>query len=180
MRRRRNVKRNLPGLEIVSFDGSGKSSKRKLTVTTPDVVRQVETNELPVQDKDLTEEQPLQPHIVDMNNGNEGDDEGDSVNELEDVTNYRKRQQRAAQGWEGIRDAMLQAFVESELIPDGCLCTKCKTDNATFRCLKCGAGVFYCEACVSVIHSNQNVFHLVEQWQASKLVCLFMYLIRRF
>ena len=128
MRRRRNVKRSLPGLEIVSFDGSGKSSKRKLTVTTPDVVRQVETNELPVQDKDLTEEQPLQPHIVDMNDGNEGDDEGDSANELEDVTNYRKRQQRAAQGWEGIRDAMLQAFVESELIPDGCLCTKCKTE----------------------------------------------------
>ena len=50
MSRRRNVKRNLPGLEIVSFDGSGKSSKRKLTVTTPDVVRQVKTNELPVQD----------------------------------------------------------------------------------------------------------------------------------
>ena len=103
MSRRRNVKRNLPGLEIVSFDGSGKSSKRKLMVTTPDVVRQVETNELPVQDKDLTEEQPLLPHIVDMNDGNEGDDEGDSVDELEDVTNYRKRQRRAAQGWEGIR-----------------------------------------------------------------------------
>ena len=43
------MKGNLPSLEIVNFHGqdSGKSSKRKLTLTTPDVVRQVNTRKLP-------------------------------------------------------------------------------------------------------------------------------------
>ena len=57
------MKGNLPSLEIVAFHGSGKSSKRKLTLTTPDVVRQVNTRELPrEQDMYLTEERQFLAH----------------------------------------------------------------------------------------------------------------------
>ena len=72
-RRRNHVKRNLPGLKIVTFYWSGRRS-----TSTPDVVRQVSTNELPVEDKDFTEEQPMEPRVMDINDGNEGDYEGDS------------------------------------------------------------------------------------------------------
>lgn len=120
-RRWNHVKRNLPGLEIVTFHGSGRRSKRKLTLTTPDVVRQVNTSELPVEDKDFTEEQPMEPHVMDINDGNEGDDEDDSDDELENVTNYRKRQKRGSQGWKGIWDAMLQALV---VVPDNATAKK--------------------------------------------------------
>ena len=169
MGRRRNVKRNLPSMEVVSFEGSSTFSKRRITLTTPDVVQPVEGSGS--KDDDLIEEHTMQPLAMDIIDGNEGDDEDDSEDDQAEVSCYKKRQQRAAQGWENIRDAMLRAVIESEWIPDGSLCTECRTANAMFRCLKCGAGVFYCEACVSTVHSiNRNVFHLVEQWKASTFV----------
>ena len=63
--RRRNVKGNF---KFAMFGNggsswSGKSSKRKLTLTTPDVVRQVNTRELPrEQDMYLTEERQFLAH----------------------------------------------------------------------------------------------------------------------
>lgn len=73
----------------MTFHGSWKRSKRKLTLTPPSTGRcsKVNTSELPGENEDFTEERPLQPHIMDINDGNEGDDEGDSDDELENVTN---------------------------------------------------------------------------------------------
>ena len=50
----------------MTFYGSGKSSKRKLTLTTPDVARQVNTKELPrEQDMYLTEHVHLTEEVKD-------------------------------------------------------------------------------------------------------------------
>ena len=76
MRRRRNVKRNLPSMEVVSFEGSSTFSKRRITLTTPDVVQPVEGSGS--KDDDLIEEHTMQPLIMDIIDGNEGDDEDDS------------------------------------------------------------------------------------------------------
>ncbi len=76
----------------------------------------------------------MQPLILHINNGNEGDDEEDFEDDQGELSQYRKKQHH---------DAMLRAFVESEWIPDGRVCTGCSTTEATFRCLKCGTGVFY-------------------------------------
>ena len=165
MGRRRNVKRKLPSIEIVSFEGSSTVSKRRVPLSTPSV-------DQPAQESDsesdhFAEEHPIQPLIIDMDDGNEGDNEEDSEDDQAEISTYRRKQQSAAQGWENIRDSMLQAVIESELIPDGSLCNECQTGTAVFRCRKCGTGIFYCETCVGTVHRNKNVFHEVEQWEAS-------------
>ena len=170
MGRRRNVKRKLPSIQIVSFEGSSSVSRRRFTVSTPDVFQPVQTSDS--ESEHVAEVHPVQPLIMDMNDeiGNEGDNEEDSEDDQPDqaeLSIYKRKQQSAAQGWENIRDSMLDAFVESELIPDGSLCTECQTGTAVFRCRKCGTGIFYCETCVSAVHRNKNVFHEVEKWEAS-------------
>lgn len=160
MGRRRNVKRSLPMIEVVSFESSSTSSansiskttKRKCRLTTPDVVEPIHGSDSSSGNEDFMDDTSMQglARVVDGNDdGNEGDDEEDLEAENANVTSeYRRKQQRSAKGWENIRDAMLRAVIETEMIPDGCLCTECNHSNATFRCLKCGAGVFYCEECV--------------------------------
>lgn len=170
MGRRRNVKRKLPSIQIVSFEGSSNISRRRFTVSARDVVQPVQTSES--ESEQLAEVHPAQPLIMDMNDeiGNEGDNEEDSEDDQPDqaeLSIYKRKKQSAAQGWENIRDSMLQAVIESELIPDGSLCNECQTGTAEFRCRKCGTGVFYCEKCVGAVHRNKNVFHEVEQWEAS-------------
>jgi hypothetical protein len=172
MSRRRNVKRRLPSIEIVSFEGSSNITKRRVTLSTPDVIQPVEASDFVSEHS--AEVHPIQPLIMAINDGNEGDDEDDSEDDQPaEVSNYKRKQQSSAKGWENIRDSMLQAVIESELISDGCLCAECHTGTAVFRCRKCGTGIFYCETCVSSVHSKKNVFHEVEEWKAS-LICFFI------
>ncbi|CAB4029372.1 Hypothetical predicted protein [Paramuricea clavata] len=101
MGRRRNVKRSLPYKEVVSFESSSTFSKRRITLTTPDVVQPVEGSGS--KDDDFIEEHAMQPLAMDIIDGNEGDDEDDSEDDQAEVSCYKKRQQRAAQGclgWE--------------------------------------------------------------------------------
>jgi hypothetical protein len=99
-------------MEVVSFEGSSTFSKRRITLTTPDVVQPVEGSG---SKDDLMEEHTMQPLAMDVIDGNEGDDEDDSEDDQAEVSCYKKRQ-RAAQGWENIRDAMLRAVIESDYL----------------------------------------------------------------
>jgi hypothetical protein len=110
-------------MEVVSFESSSTFSKRRITLTMPDVVQPVEGSGS--KDDDLIEEHTMQPLAMNIIDGNEGDDEDDSEDDQAEVSCYKKRQQCTAQGRENIRDSMLRAVIESEWIPDGSLCTEC-------------------------------------------------------
>jgi hypothetical protein len=69
--------------------------------------------------------------------------------------------------WENVRDEILKAAIESESIPVGQMCTNCRMDGASYRCLKCGIRNYFCESCIALLHSNKCVFHVVEQWKVS-------------
>ena len=172
MGRKRNIKRRLPSVEVVTFGASRTISKRRLVMRTPNLAASDTRSD--GEHGNLIEHPPTQsiPHSVDRDDdGNQADDEEimESDAESENVSQYRKRQQRSAEGWKNVRDAMLQAVIESEWLPDGCLCSNCSVADALFRSLACGASVFYCESCVSIVHRNRNVFHDIEEWKASSL-----------
>ena len=167
MNRRRNVKRSLPALEVVSFSSA---SKRKVELTTPvvgeGIGQQKEIND-GVIDHSSTSVELSYPNEIEST-------DGDDEQEDNTVSGYARKQQRAAKHWSEITNEMLTAVIESECVSDEQLCTRCTQDPATFRCLKCGAGALYCEACVAAVHNNRNYFHVVEQWKASVLNCLFL------
>ena len=79
MGRQRNVKRKLPSIQIVPFEGSSSISRRRFTVSTPDVLQPVQTSES--KSEQLAEVHPAQPLIMDMNDeiGNEGDNKCNSL-----------------------------------------------------------------------------------------------------
>ncbi|XP_028417790.1 uncharacterized protein LOC114542444 isoform X2 [Dendronephthya gigantea] len=157
MKRRRNLKRTLPAIEIVSF-GRSSVQRRKVTLTAPEIVDSNQRRQVG-DDEETFRMDTENRETFAMNDGHEGDDEEESDDDQgeDEVTQYRKKQQRAAQGWEDIRDAMLRAVVELEWIPDGQLCSKCATSEANFRCLQCGAGVYYCEQCDRMFQPSQII-----------------------
>ena len=96
MGRRRGVKRKLPAIKVLPFNSSSSSStysKRTIALTTPDVVN-ADRNDS--EDDDFVEPVSVQPLILHINDGNEIDDEEDFEDDQGGLSQYRKKQQRAA------------------------------------------------------------------------------------
>ena len=168
---RRNIERNLPTFDVVSFtDASPSPVRRKVAFTIQEeqdiVSASVRVNEdIPVEDNAKISA----PFVFDEG---EPSNESDSASSVDDEntqksTVYSKRQQNSAKNWENVRDEILKAAIESESIPVGQMCTNCRKDSASYRCLKCGIGNYFCESCIALLHSNKCVFHVVEQWKVS-------------
>lgn len=170
MSRRRNVKRTLPPLEVISFTHSSSApSKRKIKFTTSTVGGACEIRDSENLDITTDPSQNFLPFSYELDDVNESDDGNDGDDEQEQITvcvsSYARKQEGAAKHWSDIRGKLLQAVIESECIPDKQICMHCNQDSAAFRCLKCGAGIFYCEECVRSVHDHRNIFHVVEEWK---------------
>ena len=188
---RRNIKRTLTGLDIVSFtDSSPSPVRRRIELAT------AQSNIESVQREDVSTGLQLAQVIDDEINPvdalntstsfefhtrqlrlNSESSENDSHGSEDDETveaqqnlrssSYDKRKQNSVKNWENIRPLLRDVVIESECIPIGQTCSFCNTASATFRCLKCGSGQFFCEPCVASLHRNACVFHVVEQWKVS-------------
>ncbi len=168
---RRNIKRTLPSFDVISFTESSPTPvRRRIEMTTSQEQNFVSTcisenEDIPVED---TSNISI-PFVFDEGELS-GDSDSDNSDEDENAKNstiYSKRQENSARNWESVREDLLKAVIESECIPDDQMCTNCRTDSASYRCLKCGIGNFFCESCVASLHSKICVFHVVEQWKVS-------------
>ena len=118
--------------------------------------------------------------------GDDDNDEGISNHDAIEGTStaYEKRKQKAADGWNAIRDSLLHTAVETHCILTytknylfyihnnyrGQKCGKCQSEEATVYCKDCGPFVYLCQACTVVIHNDPlflgNAFHLPQLWTA--------------
>ena len=81
MGRRRNIKRRLPSIEVVTFEGSSRrTSKRRIVLKTPAVVRAEKSDS---KDKVCAKDPPMQPFILDDSYVNDGRDRGDDEDKSE-------------------------------------------------------------------------------------------------
>lgn len=173
---RRNIKRNLPGFDVVSFtDLSPSPVRRRVELATPqepnfvDTCSRVNEDILVDVDANISTQFALDQREVSSDSDSaESSDEGESTQK---TTTYGKRQQNSAKNWENVREELLKAVIESECIPDGQVCSKCGTDRASYCCIKCGIGNYFCESCVASLHRNICVFHAVEHWKVSSICC---------
>ncbi|XP_028412340.1 uncharacterized protein LOC114535157 [Dendronephthya gigantea] len=173
----RNIKRTLPrgpSFEFVAFtDSSPSPIRRRIELASPQNRDETSArvNEVGECEDNLgTSVQTSSSFVFSERDLTEIFSESDSDCENNEKapgksTSYAKRQQSSTKNWENIRGTLLKAVVESECIPCGQLCTNCNVASANFRCLKCGAGNYFCEACVASLHKNVCVFHVVEQWK---------------
>ncbi len=179
---RRNIKRNLAGLDLISFNSGSNAPVRA-------VRRKVELEVInPVNPPNVQAELESEPSCEESNCFDEGgsselfefreqdclfdgDSSSDSDEEQESqeqtITNYARREENSAKNWAEIRSKLRDAVTESECIPAGQPCCKCNSKNADFRCVKCGMGNFFREDCIVAIHQDMCVFHVIEQWKVS-------------
>ena len=78
---------------------------------------------------------------------------------------HKIQKQAHAAIWDGIRNDILRAVVESEAMPQNQVCIKCNNVLATLRCRKCGPSAFSCDVCFLTDHKNTNLFHIAEEWK---------------
>lgn len=187
---RRNIKRNLKGLDVLSFSNSSPARRSRRNVAF--LPGQSNSDES-IRTSTTTTRSPLVQELVQDNNEIDRDfipstsfefqirevDEDDICSEEERADKktadaHCKRKQNSAKNWESIRSSLLNVIIESECIPLGRTCFVCNVAPAIFRCISCGIGQYFCENCVESLHKNVCVFHVVEQWKVSNYVRLYI------
>jgi hypothetical protein len=178
---RRNIKRNLSGVDLISFDSDSDCDSNAIAPARA-VRRKVEY----VIDVAELESETSREELncfddsaslvsIEFDSDSIGSSDNDSGEEQESqqqtITNYARREENSAKNWAEIRFKLRDAVIESECIPVGQQCSKCNSKSADCRCIKCGMGNFFCQDCVVSIHQNICVFHVIEQWKVSVCVC---------
>ena len=181
---RRNIMRNLTGLDIERFDSSEPSRARR-KVERAHSTRQVQAGqgEQPHETSICLSSRPSERISQDISrkighrvvantstsfelhekelvldsNSESDDNEAEEVQVKSTTTNYAKRQENNVKNWESIRLLLRNAVVESECIPVGQVCGTCNSTDASYRCLSCGAGIFFVKP---VLHQFTTIFDI--------------------
>lgn len=85
--------------------------------------------------------------------------------DFDEPSAHEIERQSASSKWQMLRSKLLTAAVESASLPPNQLCIVC-CQLASFRCLECGPGVYYCSEYFCKVHEKMNFFHIAEKWEA--------------
>ena len=78
-------------------------------------------------------------------------------------------QKQSIESWRKIRLDMLKVVIGTEALPEDKLCFVCNSEIATYRCLQCSPGLYYCSSRFESAHSRTNIFHSAEVWEVRLL-----------
>ena len=93
----------------------------------------------------------------------------------EPMSNYTKRKLREGKAWEEMRENLRSSFIQQQFLPEDTICKGCMQSSsgstnprrAVCRCQDCGWQQYFCLECATVLHSNSNMFHVLEIWKVS-------------
>lgn len=80
---------------------------------------------------------------------------------------YSVKQRISSDAWEGVRELLRMACVESHILPENQVCVACSSTEANIWCRRCGANAFFCEECWRASHERVNIFHVPEFWEVT-------------
>eukprot|EP00795_Rhopilema_esculentum_P007287 gene7287-12983_t len=185
VRKKRNYCRaRIPtiSVKVVKCNGASKVRKIPLTCNRPALTsakkREAEWPNLRLDQQPPPSESlpPCEPHGYD----NETDIIANRcAQENSQATSYSTRKRREETAWENSRQKLQEAFVSQQFLPNSTICTACEDfgrrlpNMAVCRCKDCGWKQVFCLSCATSIHSDRNLFHVLEIWKDGAFIPLF-------
>ena len=106
------------------------------------------------------------------NVGSESGFDGGSFNDITPVppanepSLHEITQKASIASWSRMRLDLLRTVIESNCMPHDQYCSKCFSQQATYRCLQCGPKSYFCHNCFGEVHNTMNFFHTGEAWDS--------------
>lgn len=113
--------------------------------------------------------------VLDQQNHSEENinrDGAELINRKTDLNSYERRKMREESCWENMREKLQKVHVNQQYLATDTVCVICVDENikprkAVCRCQDCGWQQNFCIQCATAIHSNKNMFHILELWKVS-------------
>ncbi len=91
----------------------------------------------------------------------------------EPMSKYTKRKLREEKAWEEMREKLQCSYVQQQFLPGNTICKGCMQSSsgsinpccAVCRCQDCCWQQYFCLECAIALHSNSNMFHILEVWK---------------
>ncbi len=111
----------------------------------------------------LVDEDPSYDPIDSSDDNCLGSDQVGFLSDYKDLPSLHEIKEKAnVAAWVSIRSSLLRVVVENNALPFMQICTKCLSNPASVKCRYCGSGVYYCEECIKLSHTQESIFHVPE------------------
>ncbi|XP_046863813.1 uncharacterized protein LOC124457641 isoform X3 [Xenia sp. Carnegie-2017] len=94
-------------------------------------------------------------------------DEGEGYCDEEHTyaTNYQNRREKEFQGWQTIRESLLNGRIVEEVFLNEEKGSECGVIGVEFRCNECAHEKYFCKGCADSTHETSNYFHVLERFK---------------
>ncbi|XP_028416463.1 uncharacterized protein LOC114540544 [Dendronephthya gigantea] len=147
-------------LRVRSVSTSGRTTTRKITLkkSNSSDSSKLESNSAPSR----TKEQDIRPEF---DSNDLCDNISDNMEQSTCVRDYQTRREKEYEGWQEIRELLLDGRIEEEEFLSEEKCVKCRVAEVTIRCNECGHNTYFCESCANSTHDTCNYFHVLEKFK---------------